>query len=35
VNEINITNDVIKLYDAEYPVTAQAASGGAAAKPQP
>ncbi len=35
VNEINITNDVIKLYDAEYPVTAQAAPSGAAAKPQP
>jgi outer membrane protein len=35
VNEINVTNDVIKLYDQEYPVTAQAAPSGAAAKPQP
>jgi outer membrane protein len=40
VNEINITNDVIKLYDQEYPVGAQAAPAGAAtkapaAKPQP
>ncbi len=40
VNEINITNDVIRLYDQEYPVGAQAPPAGTAAKspaakPQP
>jgi outer membrane protein len=38
VNEVNITNDVIQLYDQEYPVAAAssgAASTSPAAKPQP